>query len=542
MRTEQGTISQRQNAYANIQTQMASLQTQVTALKDPALFTSRTVSTSDATVGTATADPGAPLGQFAFTFQQLATAAALQGTANSGRPLSSTSNVSGVTLASAGFASSVSAGTITVNGKQITIATTDTLQNVFDNIATATGGSVTGSYDPATDKINLSSAGEIVLGSATDTSNLLSVARLYNNGTGTVASTSALGAVQLTGTLANANLATAVTDGGSGAGSFQINGVTISYSATGDSIQNVLDRINNSSAGVTASYDTLNDRFSLTNKTTGDVGVAMQDVTGNFLAATGLSGGTLTRGKNLLYQINGGDTLVSQSNTITAASSGLTGLSVNALKEGATVNLSVGTDTAKIKTAINNFITEFNKTQAIIDTSTASTTDAQGKVSAGILASEMDATDIASKLRSGAYNQTTGLNQTIKGLADLGITTNGNDNNLALSDSTALDTALQTQLSQVQSLFTDATNGVATRLNNYINQTIGDGADVTGTLVDKQTGLGAQITAIDQQVADAERLVLANRQRLIDSFVAMEAASAKSKQQAQYLTQRFGSG
>ncbi|NDF01585.1 MAG: hypothetical protein EB034_25470, partial [Verrucomicrobia bacterium] len=110
MRTEQGTISQRQNAYANIQTQMASLQTQVTALKDPALFTSRTVSTSDATVGTATADPGAPLGQFAFTFQQLATAAALQGTANSGRPLSSTSNVSGVTLASAGFASSVSAG------------------------------------------------------------------------------------------------------------------------------------------------------------------------------------------------------------------------------------------------------------------------------------------------------------------------------------------------------------------------------------------------------------------------------------------------
>jgi len=43
----------------------------------------------------------------------------------------------------------------------------------------------------------------------------------------------------------------------------------------------------------------------------------MQDVTGNFLAATGLSGGTLQHGANLQYNINGGGTLTSLSNTIT---------------------------------------------------------------------------------------------------------------------------------------------------------------------------------------------------------------------------------
>jgi len=33
------------------------------------------------------------------------------------------------------------------------------------------------------------------------------------------------------------------------------------YNAANDSIANVMDRINNSAAGVTASYDTVNDRF-----------------------------------------------------------------------------------------------------------------------------------------------------------------------------------------------------------------------------------------------------------------------------------------
>ena len=54
-----------------------------------------------------------------------------------------------------------------------------------------------------------------------------------------------------------------------------------------------------------ARYDSLNDQFTLTNNTTGDLGMALEDVTGNFLAATGLSGGALNRGQNLTYTVNG---------------------------------------------------------------------------------------------------------------------------------------------------------------------------------------------------------------------------------------------
>lgn len=115
--------------------------------------------------------------------------------------------------------------------------------------------------------------------------------------------------------------------------------------------------------------------------------MALEDVTGNFLAATGLSGGTLDRGKDLLYTINGGGQLVSHSNTITADSSGITGLTVTALKES-TTKVTIGADTTTIKSAINSFISEYNRAQSLIDSQTASTTDAKGTVTAGTLAGE----------------------------------------------------------------------------------------------------------------------------------------------------------
>src|SRR6185503_19385116 len=117
------------------------------------------------------------------------------GATNIGSPISSTNDVSGIVLSSAGFSTAVTAGRFTVNGQQITIETTNSLQDVFMAIETATGGNVTASYDSTTDSITLSSAGQIVLGSATDTSNFLRVAKLYNNGTGTITSSGSLGGV-----------------------------------------------------------------------------------------------------------------------------------------------------------------------------------------------------------------------------------------------------------------------------------------------------------------------------------------------------------
>src|SRR5208282_1512368 len=147
--------------------------------------------------------------------------------------------------------------------------------------------------------------------------------------------------------------------------------------ASTDSITDVLQRIINSAAGVTATYDSANNRFELTDTSPGDVGISLQDATGNFLAATGLSTGTLKAGNNLEYSINDGGTLTSQSNTIDAGSSGITGLSVTALGLGSTT-ITVGSDTSTISSAISSFVTDYNAVQNYISTQTASTTSSTG--------------------------------------------------------------------------------------------------------------------------------------------------------------------
>lgn len=535
---EQDTLQQRNNALGSVKTQLLVLQAKVNTLKEPSFYDVRTAQSSDATVGTASVVSGAPVGTYTFNVTQRATSARLNGGVNAGQALRPDGDLSAVTLGEAGFASAASGGTFTVNGKQVTVATTDTLQQVFSKVSAATGGDVTATYDAGADKMSFKSASNtpIVLGSATDTSNFLQVARLNNNGTDTVTSNSALGAVRLSSMLNSANLATTVSDGGSGAGEFKVNGVSIKFDVSKDSVTNVLSRINDSAAGVSASYDSVNDRFVLTNRTTGDIGVAMEDVTGNFLAATKLSAGTTERGKNLLYTLNGSDPLVSQSNTITESSSGLTGISLTALKEG-TTTVTVGTDTDKIKTAVKDFIDAYNKAQTLIDTQTASTTDAKGKVTAGILASDSDASDISKSLRQGAFSPVSGLSGVLGHLADLGIQTSGDDNNLKLDDETKLTDAITKNLSSVKSLFGDATNGIGTRLAKFLDKTVGE----NGSLIAHQNALTKASADIDTQVGAIEKRIAEENERMTMQFVNMETAQSNLNQQLSFLKSQLAS-
>lgn len=539
MRTAQNKLQQINNAYGSIKTQLSVLQNRLNTLQDGSLFDSRSTSVGDSSIATATAAAATPLGSYTFNFTQLATSSTLRGAGNIGARLSGTTDVSGVVLSSAGFSSAATAGTFTVNGKQVTVATSDTLQSVFDKISTATGGDVTASYDPTTDKIKLTGVSAIVLGSAADTSNFLQIAKLNNNGTATTSSSSSLGSVKPTVNLSSSNLTTAVTNGASGSGSFEVNGVSISFDATKDSLQNVLDRISTSAAGVTASYDVINDRVVLTNKTTGDVGVSLSDVSGNFLQATGLLGGTLDRGKDLIYTINGGDPITSRSNTITSETSGITGLSVTALSKSSTT-VTVSADTAKIQTAISSFVTEYSKLQSMIGAQTASTTDSTGKVTAGTLSNETEADSLARQLRGIVSKALDSSASTFRRLEAIGITANGNDDTLTISDSEALSSALTTNLAGVKNLFTytndtHTNEGLAVQLDNFIDGAIGD----NGWLSKHQSNLSKQITDFDTQIADQERYVQTVKARLTAGFIAMETAQQKANEQLTYLSKTF---
>ena len=554
LQTQQSILQQKNNALGSIKTELSVLQNDVTALNAPGFFDSRTAASSDSTMASATAAAGTAMGTYAFNVTQMASAAVLQGTAGAGASLSPTSDVTNLTLSAAGFANPVTAGTFTINGAQITVATTDTLQDVFDNIKKAMG--IVASYSATdsttgatTDQITLTGSSEIVLGSATDTSNFLQVAKLSNNTTNTVTSSAPLGAVKTTGTLAQANFASPLT----GTGSFQINGVTINYDAGSDSLADVMNRIADSAAGVTASYDPTKNQFSLTNKQTGDVGISVQNVSGTFLQATGyltaagLNSGNLVHGKNLLYTVNGSGQFSSQSNTIDGTSSGITGLSVTALTNKP-FTVTVAADTSKIKTATTNLVTEYNKVQSVIGTQTASTTDSTGKVTAGLLAGDQDTESMISTLR----NLMTAAVSTVSGsgvrLDSLGFSSNGNDDSLSTSDLSGLDSALATNLSGLKDLFTNSSSGLAGQLNTFLTATIGTaGAPVNGivgtdgSLVTHQANLTKQSTDIDTQISSIEAQVQVYQTQMTNEFVAMETAQSTINQQLAFLTKTFSS-
>ncbi len=538
MNTQETTYEQKKAGYQTLGSDLTTLNNDITTLSKPAFFGSRTTSLSNSGVATATAATGTSLGNYTFKVTQLATNAVQVGSTASGQ-LSSTDNVSSLVLSGAGFANPVTAGTFTVDGKTITISTSDTLQSVFDQISTATGGAVTGSYSATginADKITLSSSSPITLGSDTDTSNFLQSAELYNNGTSTVTSAAALGGVNLSTTLDYANLATPVSDGGSGAGEFLINGVPITFNASTDTVTDVLQEINNSAAGVTATYDPLNNNFELTDTTAGNVGISLQDVTGNFLAATGLSTGTLQAGKNLQYSINGGGTLTSQSNTVDAGTSGVTGLSITALGVG-TTTISVTSDTATISAAIGSFVTDYNTVQNYISSQTATTTSATGTVTPGLFTGDLDVENIAFTLRQIADATPPGGTTGVENLNDIGIVSNGNDNTLTAPDSTTLNNALNNNLNAVQNLFTNPTTGIATTLGSYVT----DAVSSKGVLASNETNMTNEIKAVANSISTLQAKISSDQTMLDNEFANMETAINSINAEKQYLNDYFNS-
>ena len=444
-------------------------------------------------------------------------------------------------VGSAGFANPVTPGTFTVNGAQVTIASTDSLQTVFANIASATSNQVTASYDATANKITLTSnnGSPVVVGAPTDSSNFLQSAQLYNNN-GTIASAAALGHVNIAATMNAADLKTPITDGGSGKGAFTINGVTFNYDASTDTLQDIMANINESGAGVTASYDAINNRFVLANSTTGDVGISMKDVTGNLLAATGLSGGTLSHGKNLQYTVNGGtQPIVSQSNTIDPTSSGITGLTVSALTTGQTT-VNVGSDVSTISTAIQKFVTDYSAAQSYITSQQSVTTAADGTVTPGTLTGDTTANDIVTSLRTlaSAVENITGTSGTLTSLSDLGFQSNGNNNTIALSDSNQLTDALTSNLKDVAALFSDPTKGLAVQMNTYINNTIGS----NGSVPTRTADLTQQSTDITTQISNLETKISNDSDQWNSEFTAMETAESQTNSELTYISQGVSSG
>jgi flagellar hook-associated protein 2 len=534
---EQLTNTQRSTALKDLGTKLTTLQNAALTIKDQSLFSGRTA--SSATTGSTwklSPSAGATAGTYEIAVTQLATRARREGALDITQGIATTGDVSGVTLATMRTAGIVTAGTFSINGTKVTVGTSDSLQSVFDAINTATGGDVTASYDPLTDKVTLDSASdaEIVLGASNDTSNFLQVMKLTNNGGDGVTSYGSLGAARTNATLADAGLKTAVTAvDGTGAGNFTINGVTIDYNVNTDSLSTLMKRINASSAGVTASYDAVNDRVMLSNSATGDLGISVSETAGGILGALGLtSGHTVVRGDNAEFSVDGGPTLISSSNTLDAVAHGITGLSIIADTE-TTQTITVAADTAKMRSKIDEFITAYNAVGTYLDEKTK-ITSVNGKVTTAVLTNNRDVQAWGRDMRNLAFQAISGLSGTVDRLDDLGIDLN-REGVMSIKDTAKLDAALADHPSDVEAFFTTSTTGFAAKFDALLDKLIDFGDD-------SQKRLTTTNSDLDRQIADLERRLVQQRELLTNSFIAMETAQSRINQQSSALTNAFGSG
>lgn len=535
LRTEQSTNTSKTNALNEIKSLLTNLQGSITNLSAAGGFQQRSAKIASSTsTWSAASAAGGTTGTYAFNVSQLATSAKRTGTSDVGSGIAATNDVSGSLISALRTNNTITAGEFTVNGAKVTIATTDTLQDVFTRINTATGGSVTASYDAGTDRVSLSSGSAIQLGSAADTSNFLGNMKLYTNGTGSISSTGNLGVTKLTVPLVDAGLKTALTGvDGSGNGSFTINGKSITYNVNTDSIQTVLSKINSSSAGVTASYDSSQDRFVLANTSTGNTGLYTEETGTGFLAATGITGGAFASGTNAVFTVNGSESITSTSNTFDATAHGITGLSVTADAAGAQT-VTVAADATSAKAKIDDVISKYNSIQAAIDKYTKVTVSGN-KVTSAILAGDSNITSLSAELRAITFGAGTGLTGSVQRLSNIGIDFSSTSSDLAVRDSTLLASKLANSAVDVEDYFTNATTGLGKRLTDFITKRTSD----TGSIATQTTNLTKRNTAIDTQIAEMERQLTSQQSLLEASFIQMESSQSKYQQQGTLITNAF---
>lgn len=521
LQTEDTTLTNNSSDLGSIGSSLGNLSVDLQKLGSNSLFTTQTATGSNTAVGSATVDSTAQPGTTSINITQLATTTTLRGGLAGGAFADAKLSAPPASTTAIGTAlneTAVDGEFFTINGKQITLASTDTIGDVITNINNS-GAGVTASYDGTTGNVSLTSASPILLGSSADTSDFLQQAELFNNGTNSVTSTTGLGRIDPTVDLATAGLRTTPT-----AGTFTINGVSINYNS-GDSLNTLIGNINASSAGVTATYDSYEDQIVLSGTQRGPQNITVADGTSNIATALRLtsSDSQLQAGKTTQFTVGDSTTVrQSNSNVIDGSALGVQGLTFTATGTG-TTQITVAPDVTTIAAAINAFVTQYNSTQNVINSYTA--IDTSDTTQNGALASDTNLTFLAPQLRSvtsGSISNTA----TIRMLSDLGIDTNANDNTLTQVDTTKLQDALTNHLSDVEALFNDPTNGLTTTVQNVI-ASYND--SLNGVIINEQNQIKQQISFNQDQIAQMQAQISVEQTTLENEFAALDSIQGDSQ-------------
>lgn len=435
----------------------------------------------------------------------------------------------------------------------------DTMQGILDKL---NNNSVEGIQASITNgKLNIqATAGHTItgVGSSTDTGNFSKVMSLVRDtDTGAYASSKSIFDTNTAGKLTAAS--TEFTNGTVTAGVFTIGDkhFTIDANSTLDSI---INDINNSDAGATASWDSNSGKFILTSDDQGAVSINVQAgnsddpsaVASNFtdimgltvsdfnpdstLISTKLATDSQELGTNAVLTING-TTITSASNTVTSDVSGVEGLTLTLnAKTTSNAKVAISQDTAATVDAITSFVSSFNMAISESDSATSKDGKLHGESLLNSLRNGIRKTATASTSVDGIY----------KTLASIGITSgavstdpSAQTNKLTI-DTEALKKAITTDPESVKKLLVGdgVHDGVMSKmtpaLDNALNPVNGYFTKRTSSLTKSASTLNTKITTMN------EKLTIYHDQ-LSAKFEAMDKMIASLKASASVFDSYFTS-
>jgi len=358
------------------------------------------------------------------------------------------------------------------------------------------------------------------LGSAGDTSNLLSALGLKN---AKITAGSATGIQNVSIPKATSTLA----DIGITGTSFSINGKEISFDPNTDTINSLITKINNDSdVKAKASYDILNGTFTLKNNQTGALSIPLSSSNSNILSVFSLNSEEL--GNNAEFQIstlNGGETLVSNTNTVSGLIPGIS-LELKEVTDTA-INVSVFEDSSSYKTRLDEIVKQINDVTSFARTMKNREGKRFDSSIKALLGTAFDAND------SNRY----------KAFVDIGFksTLSPVDNKFSgyTIDSSVFSAALARDPNAVNKLlygktdteinpFDNGASGILVQLDSlldsYLNTT-------TGIFQAMNTNYDSQQKTLDSSIVRAQQSVDDYETRLVRQYAQLDSLNARMQQQ-----------
>jgi flagellar hook-associated protein 2 len=363
---------------------------------------------------------------------------------------------------------------------------------------------------------------------------------------------------------------------------------------TSDSISTIFRKINSSSAGVTANYNSTLDSISMTANSSGaqgNISLGTDTSSQNFFTNLLGSSPTTVNGRDAVFTIDGAKmTRPSNSFTIDGATYTINSPVQSTSPQASTVNFTADTSTAEQK--ITNFINAYNTLlgsiytqvntkpdpsyQPLTDTQRASLSDSQvttweTNAKAGILYNDPTLNSIADQLRQLVMSPVTTSDGTQMSLYSIGISTSDDytqGGKLSITNETALQNALQQTPDLVSQLFTKSSStmfdingadqaqrrtdeGLGYRIKDILDSAVTSYGGVQGSIVsvigdqNNTTTYGNsifdQLAKVNSDIDDYTTQLTDATNRYYTQFSQLESSMEEMNTQSSWISSELGS-